>query len=98
MERFGGLSPKTEALPGSLQVEWRRCGKAGCRCARGERHGPYVYRYWYEGGRRHKAYVPRARVRAVAAALARWREMHPPLWSTRQELVGLNRLGKEVLG
>ncbi|MDW8018260.1 MAG: DUF6788 family protein [Thermus sp.] len=30
-----------------LQVRWRykRCGKVRCRCARGERHGPYPYGY-----------------------------------------------------
>ena len=96
MDRFGGVSPKTAPLPGSLQPEWKRCGKPGCRCARGERHGPYFYRYWYEGGRRRRAYVPRTRVPAVAAGIARWRELHPPAWSARQELAELRRLGKEI--
>lgn len=39
-----------EALPdlgavlrGSVISQGRRCGKEGCRCARGELHGPYVY-------------------------------------------------------
>ncbi len=36
----GGSLPKTGPLPGSLQPEWKRCGKAGCRCARCELHGP----------------------------------------------------------
>ena len=30
-------------LQGSLVSQGRRCGKEGCRCARGELHGPYVY-------------------------------------------------------
>ena len=30
-------------LAGSLVEQRRRCGKEGCRCARGELHGPYVY-------------------------------------------------------
>src|SRR5205823_9447103 len=30
-------------IAGSLQSQRRRCGKEGCRCARGELHGPYVY-------------------------------------------------------
>ena len=94
----GGSSPKIGPLPGSLQVEWRRCGKPRCRCARGDLHGPYWYRYWYEGRRRRKAYVPRGRVPAVAAGIARWRELRPPLWSTRRLLAELRRLEKEVLG
>ena len=43
----GGLLPKT----GSLQPEWRRCGKPRCRCASGPLHGPYWYLRWREGGR-----------------------------------------------
>ena len=98
MDKFGGSSPKTGPLPGSLRLEWRRCGKPSCRCARGERHGPYAYRYWSEGGRRRKRYVPRAQVAAVLAGLARWRALHPPAWAMRQELATLRRLEKEVLG
>lgn len=30
-------------LRGSLISQGRRCGKAGCRCAEGELHGPYTY-------------------------------------------------------
>ena len=96
--KSGGSSPKIAPLPGSLQPEWRRCGKAACRCTRGARHGPYAYRYWYQGGRRRKQYVPRQRVAEVAAGIARWRELHPPAWSMRQELAELRRLEKEVLG
>jgi hypothetical protein len=30
-------------LQGTLVTQGRRCGKAGCRCTRGELHGPYSY-------------------------------------------------------
>jgi hypothetical protein len=36
-----------------------RCGKPGCKCARGELHGPYTYKYWREAGKLRKAYVPK---------------------------------------
>jgi hypothetical protein len=29
---------------GGLVERWVVCGKAGCRCQTGERHGPYYYR------------------------------------------------------
>ncbi|HEX2023024.1 MAG TPA: DUF6788 family protein [Candidatus Thermoplasmatota archaeon] len=44
----------------TFRQEWVRCGKPGCRCASGERHGPYTYKYWREGKRLRKAYVGRA--------------------------------------
>ena len=96
--KSGGSSPKTVPLPGSLHWERRRCGKPACRCARGDGHGPYAYRYWYEAGRRRKQYVPRGRVPEVAAGLARWRELHPPAWTMRQLLAELRRMEQEVLG
>jgi hypothetical protein len=62
-----------------------RCGRPNCRCARGSLHGPYFYRFWREGGRLRKEYVPRPdveRVRAQCQArrqarqeLAAWREV-----------------------
>ncbi len=55
-------------LAGAVIAQYVRCGKAGCRCARGELHGPYWYRKWREGSRQHKTYVPRVDLAAVRAA------------------------------
>ncbi|MCI0458552.1 MAG: hypothetical protein L0Z62_16435 [Gemmataceae bacterium] len=68
--------PKTGPLPGVVCVQWRRCGRTTCRCARGELHGPYFCRFWREGGRLKKVYVRRAdvdkvRSRCQARRLAR---------------------------
>ena len=53
-------------LPGAVCTEWKKCGKSNCRCAGGEMHGPYYYRYWREGGRLRKTYVPHRSVVEVA--------------------------------
>jgi hypothetical protein len=37
------LPPVDGVLPGTLVEQHRNCGKQGCRCRRGEPHGPYVY-------------------------------------------------------
>jgi uncharacterized protein DUF6788 len=51
--------PDLEAvIAGSLQNQHRRCGKEGCRCARGELHGPYLYLSVRAGGRTQMLYVP----------------------------------------
>lgn len=57
------ISPM-QGLPGSLHEQYVRCGKAGCRCGRGELHGPYLYRFgWdYRAGRVWKEYVRKAEV------------------------------------
>ena len=64
--------PKT--LPGAVCAQWVRCCRPNCRCARGHLHGPYFYRFWREGARRHAvaAFVVLG-VLLVAAARAAFR-------------------------
>jgi len=51
--------PDLEAvIAGSLQNQRRRCGKEGCRCARGELHGPYLYLSLRAGRRTQMLYIP----------------------------------------
>ena len=61
--------PKTAALC----AQWVRCGKPGCRCARGELHGPYHYLFRRERGRLVKRYVRCADVAEVSRELAQGR-------------------------
>ena len=88
---FGG-----RPMTGSLQREWRRCGKANCHCALGTWHGPYWYRRWREDGRQRRQYVPRERVNAMQEALEQGRRRRPPAWALRQELAELRQLTQEM--
>jgi hypothetical protein len=45
----------------SYRLEGVRCGKANCKCATGDLHGPYWYAYWTEKGRLRSKYVGRKR-------------------------------------
>ncbi len=109
----GGVFPKTSApapLPGSLHAEYKRCGRATCRCAhpggglqglQGQQrrqglHGPYWVRRWREAGRLRRQYVPAAQVAVTREAIAAYRRLHPPAWHLRQHLAGLRRLLKEA--
>jgi hypothetical protein len=55
-----GLSAPERTLRGVLLEEGRRCSSEGCRCRRGELHGPYTYLAVYTGGRSRTIYVPAA--------------------------------------
>ena len=92
----GDLLPKSEPLPGVLLANLVRCGKPTCRCARGELHGPYLYRRWREGGRQRRAYVGPQDAEQVRAALDEWRRLHPPAYAARQQLAELRRLLREL--
>jgi hypothetical protein len=63
------LSGMEGMLRGSLQRQFRRCGKAGCRCADGEPHGPYIYLAVRTTGRRGMVYVPAEAVQKVEKRL-----------------------------
>jgi hypothetical protein len=57
-------------LAGSLVRQGRRCSSGGCRCRRGELHGPYLYLALYSGGRNRTLYVPAALEAVVAEHMA----------------------------
>jgi hypothetical protein len=70
--RLTAQLPELEGyLAASLVEQSRRCGKEGCRCARGELHGPYVYlSVGKASGRRSLVYVPEALAGLVADRVA----------------------------
>ena len=57
--RLARQLPDVEAtLRGALHRQMRRCGNAGCHCAEGKLHGPYLYLSVRTGGRSRLVYVP----------------------------------------
>jgi len=71
-------------LPGKLCEQFIRCGKAGCRCQEGERHGPYYYRIWREGSRVQKVYVKREELESVQAACDSYKDYQAGLRQLRE--------------
>jgi hypothetical protein len=64
-----GLSEPERTLRGVLLSEGRRCSSEGCRCRRGELHGPYTYLAMYTSGRSRTIYVPAAMKVACEASV-----------------------------
>ena len=50
------MLPKTSAIC----KQFRKCGKPGCKCNRGELHGPYFYYFYREDGKLKKSYIRKA--------------------------------------
>lgn len=53
-----------DALPGSLALSHRRCGKSGCHCAEGARHPFYTLTFMVDG-KKHVESVPAEWIDAV---------------------------------
>jgi hypothetical protein len=66
-------------LAGSLVKQCVVCGKPGCRCQRGQRHGPLYYLYWKEQGRSRSLYVPRRRVAEMCRQVQNYRGLQKEL-------------------
>jgi hypothetical protein len=65
------LGDVEQVLAGTLTEQARRCGRPGCRCGRGEPHGPYAYFTPRPAGRGRARYVPAALVQVVRRYLRR---------------------------
>ena len=79
--------PKT--LPGVVCAQWVRCGKTGCRCARGQRHLADC-RFWREDGRVRKQYIRRTDVpgvRACCQARQAFAEEMKATWAQWRQMV-----------
>src|SRR5262245_58051687 len=61
-------------LRGSICAQMVRCGRANCKCIRGELHGPYHYHFYRFGKILRKRYVPACDVAEMLAACAAWRQ------------------------
>lgn len=48
-----------DVMAGSIVEAYRTCGRHGCRCHDGEKHGPYYLLTWSEGGRTKTRHIPR---------------------------------------
>ena len=57
VEQLSGLGP---VLRASLIQRFTQCGKAGCKCMQGDKHGPaYYLTVSYAKGRTRQVYVPK---------------------------------------
>ncbi len=66
-----GLPPLDAILRGSLIERYKRCGKPGCKCAKGRGHGPKYYLSISRTGERPQMdYVPQAYQEQVKQFLA----------------------------
>jgi hypothetical protein len=76
-----------DVVRGSVATQRRRCGKEGCRCARGELHGPYTYLTLpRSSGPGRQVYVPEAMAEALRHRLALSRQVE----ATLEEISAIN--------
>lgn len=84
----------------TLVPTWKTCGKPGCRCARGELHGPYWSLRWHDGPVHRRRHVRPGDLAAVRAEVGRRRAERARLRAELAEAVavldGLRQLAREL--
>jgi hypothetical protein len=91
------MPPGGEILKGSLIERFTVCGRPGCRCLHGEKHGPYLYVSIFDGKRSRQVYVPQsleAQVRRWAQNYQRLSEIIAKLCALSVESIRLQPPGK----
>jgi hypothetical protein len=89
-----------KSIPGAVIPQMVRCGKPSCKCARGELHGPYFYRFWRTGRRLRKIYVRKSEAAAIKAACDNYRnerlQTRQMILDNKQQWRDLKALLKEL--
>src|SRR5215831_15355933 len=75
------------ALFGTLSETYRTCGRPGCRCHQGHKHGPHLYVSFRGPNGTTGYYVPQALAEPMRQGVAAWQELQGVL----RELAELNR-------
>jgi hypothetical protein len=92
IEELAALSERM--LWGSLGEVYRRCGRANCHCAKGEKHGPVFYLTRNQDGHTRNIYVPSELHDEVAAgvtAYRRYRELGQQIAKANARQLGLGK-------
>ena len=82
-----GLSPLAECLRGSFLVRHRRCGSAGCHCAKGRGHRTAYVTVTFPGGRTEQVSLPRE----MEGTARRWVDNYSRWWRAIEEISAINR-------
>jgi hypothetical protein len=81
------LPPLEEVLRGSFLEREIRCGKPGCRCAKGPGHPLLCVTASFPGGRTQQVTVPREWAERVRG----WIENYRRYWDAIEEVSAINR-------
>ena len=93
------LLRRREQLAGSLFMRWGVCGKKGCVCQTGQKHGPYYVLSTRSGGRGGFAYLDAEQMSQARSLVKAHREYRTDLRRLRtdnQQLVVLLRRYQEA--
>lgn len=91
LRRFEGIP--ADALPGSLALTHRRCGKPTCRCAQGEGHPVWLLTFMVYG-QKHVEWIPAewvAQIRPLVEQGRAFKDAVAEVFAANAQLLALHR-------
>jgi len=95
------LLRRRELVAGSLFMRWGDCGKKGCVCQTGQKHGPYYVLSRRSGGRGGFTYLDKAQATEARSLVKAHRDYKADLRQLKkvnEQLVALLRQYQEATG
>lgn len=89
MEMLSVLSRK-KMLKGSVVKKYKACGKGGCKCTKGELHGPFYYLTYKEEGKTKMIFLRKAQWGQAIKLNDNYK-----LW--RKSRADISKVGKKIL-
>jgi len=86
-------------LKGSLVEKYKACNKEGCRCTRGELHGPFCYLSLSQEGKTKMIFIKRQhwqKAKELSTNYRQWRQRRARIAKINREMLALiDQMGKE---
>jgi hypothetical protein len=81
------MLPKNSAIC----QQFKKCGKAGCKCHAGALHGPYFFYFYRVDGKLKKSYIRKSEAKELWESYAYWRELQKKRRDDRKQFTDANR-------
>lgn len=91
------VAPKIHPLPGGIASCRVKCGRANCKCTKGELHGPYYYWRIQYNGKRRKKYIKPSEFSAYQKGIQEHRRQQAEIRAINEEAKANWRVLREHL-
>jgi len=91
MEMINSLSKKS-MLSGSVIEKYIMCGKSGCKCKKGELHGPFYYLSYKEDGKTKMIFLKAGiskRAKILNESYRQWRKNRAQIGKINMQIISL---------
>ena len=88
------LQLSKEKLQGTIVEKFLECGRAGCKCKRGEKHGPKYYLSYKHKGVTQMLYIPKdmvSEVRSRSRLYKRFKETGQKISDINKQLLIISK-------